>query len=285
MADLNQGASIEAERACLLVKELSRISMSLAADLVKGADYTFQGHDYLDRNFVCERVMQWRREWDATDAERTALLEAARRSVPPAAGELPPLRELIQCARDAVDDMREWMQTYGESSGTLKTIEKLEAAIAADSAQRKQAALQEIIDIGQEIEGGAAPNVKTWQERANELAVSGRPRGYPDTDEMDALKEAEIADLRAQLAWQLTDNGLLAIVIEQQKALQAQASDHIERLEASQLARQSPVRRIEPLKYGCGPHFEYIKGHNDALRAVYAGQEGEQPTNNKGESA
>jgi hypothetical protein len=42
--------------------------------------------------------------------------------------------------------------------------------------------------------------VKTWQERANELAVSGRPRGYPDTDELEALRDAEIADLRAQLA-------------------------------------------------------------------------------------
>jgi hypothetical protein len=48
----------------------------------------------------------------------------------------------------------------------------------------------------------AAQGVKTWQERAQELGFSGRPQGYPDTEELEALKQAEIADLRAQLARQ-----------------------------------------------------------------------------------
>jgi len=56
-----------------LINDLSRISMSLAADLVKGADYTFKGHDYLDRNAVVDRVMQWRSEWDALAPARAAL--------------------------------------------------------------------------------------------------------------------------------------------------------------------------------------------------------------------
>lgn len=66
------------ERALRLIKELSRISMSLAADLVSGADYTFQGHDYLDRNAVVDRVMQWRAEWDATGPLHAELLAEAR---------------------------------------------------------------------------------------------------------------------------------------------------------------------------------------------------------------
>lgn len=83
----------EAERAARLIKELSRISMSLAADLVQAASYTFQGHDYLDRDAVTERVMQWRTEWDATTDERAALLEAARRAPAPVADDLPALRQ------------------------------------------------------------------------------------------------------------------------------------------------------------------------------------------------
>jgi hypothetical protein len=66
------------ERALRLIKELSRISMHLAADLVKGADYTFNGHDYLDRNAVVDRIMQWRAEWDATEPVRAELFEQAR---------------------------------------------------------------------------------------------------------------------------------------------------------------------------------------------------------------
>jgi len=66
------------ERALRLIHELSRISMSLAADLLKGAVCTFQEHDYLDRNAVVARIMQWRAEWDATAPERTALVEQAR---------------------------------------------------------------------------------------------------------------------------------------------------------------------------------------------------------------
>jgi hypothetical protein len=45
-----------------------------------------------------------------------------------------------------------------------------------------------------------ASEIATWQDRATELGFSGRPQGYPDTDEQEELKAAEIADLRAALA-------------------------------------------------------------------------------------
>jgi hypothetical protein len=61
-----------------LVRELSRISMSLAADLVQGASYTFQGHDYLDRDWAMRRVMDWRAEWDATTEAQTELATRCR---------------------------------------------------------------------------------------------------------------------------------------------------------------------------------------------------------------
>lgn len=67
-----------AVQAAHLVQALGKISMSLAADLVQGADYTFQGHDYLDRNAVADRVVQWRTQWDALAPARAALVEQAR---------------------------------------------------------------------------------------------------------------------------------------------------------------------------------------------------------------
>jgi len=67
-----------AVQAAHLVQTLGKISMSLAADLVKGADYTFQGHDYLDRNAVVDRVVQWRTQWDALAPAREALVAQAR---------------------------------------------------------------------------------------------------------------------------------------------------------------------------------------------------------------
>jgi hypothetical protein len=108
---------------------------------------------------------------------------------------LPPLPKTVANTAES-----EPWRTLPITAAGLKVMLEQFAREAIAHYQRKQAALQEIIDIGQEIEGGAAPNVKTWQERANELAVSGRPRGYPDTDELEALKDAEIADLRARLA-------------------------------------------------------------------------------------
>lgn len=42
--------------------------------------------------------------------------------------------------------------------------------------------------------------IKTWQQRAEDLGFSGRPQGYPDTEEMEQIKAAEIAELRAALA-------------------------------------------------------------------------------------
>jgi hypothetical protein len=64
--------------AAFLVKELGSISMSLAADLVSGAEYTFQGCDYLDRNWVVERVMDWRAAWDKTAEARAELTSRCR---------------------------------------------------------------------------------------------------------------------------------------------------------------------------------------------------------------
>jgi hypothetical protein len=161
MADLNQGASIEAERAAFEA-------------FAKPQPYWWNGRTYSD--------LHTQIAWDTWLAARRIPAAAT------GAGELPPLPEPE-------------LHNFGVYAYTAEQYrEGQRAAIAADRAQRKQAALQEIIDIGQEIEAGAAPNVKTWQERANELAVSGRPRGYPDTDELEALKDAEIADLRAKVA-------------------------------------------------------------------------------------
>lgn len=73
------GSQQDADCAALrLVQELSRISMSLAADLVKGADRTFQGNDYLARMSVVDRVVQWRNEWDATRSARDELATRCR---------------------------------------------------------------------------------------------------------------------------------------------------------------------------------------------------------------
>lgn len=74
-SDSKREASTEpsADQALSLVQELSRISMSLAADLVKGADITVNGQDFLARMFVVDRVVQWRNEWDATAEARAEL--------------------------------------------------------------------------------------------------------------------------------------------------------------------------------------------------------------------
>lgn len=66
-------AASRMDDALRLINDLNRIAMSLAADLVKGADRTFQGRDYVTRDFVVERVMQWRTEWDALAPARAAL--------------------------------------------------------------------------------------------------------------------------------------------------------------------------------------------------------------------
>jgi hypothetical protein len=218
MADPNQGASIEAEREAFeayFAAALRKAYPFMPADCVKPKLSKHDNGDYID--LITEH------DWK--------VWQAARRAPPTAAAgeDLPPLPEpdvhdvdgsmlagnTAFSVRAARQIQREAIAHYQQSrdleEGLLRlTIEQLKARLASAEArideqdaahyQRKQAALQEIIDIRQEIEAGAAPNVKTWQERANELAVSGRPRGYPDTDELEALKDAEIAELRAQLA-------------------------------------------------------------------------------------
>jgi hypothetical protein len=164
MADQNQGASIEAER-----EVIERAIWFLESGL----------HTIIARDTMANELRK--------------LLARRTPAAAPGAGELPPLPK---------PDVRSHLDVgsgFGASAYSLALVEQIRREAIAHY-QRKQAALQEIIDIRQEIEAGAAPNVKTWQERANELAVSGRPRGYPDTDELEALKDAEIADLRAQLA-------------------------------------------------------------------------------------
>jgi hypothetical protein len=196
MADLNQGASIDAERLIDAVRKLVK---------AKGRYHTEQNYKALA---------------DALDA-----YDATCRTPPTAAAGaegLPPLPKPSEIETDAGGYN---VTAYGYTAEQYQQGQR--EAIAADRAQRKQAALQEIIDIGQEIEVAPVddPAIGT------PAGMSNYAKGYA----AGRKKERAIADdLRAQLA-----------------------------------AKGQGVQ-IEPLKYGCGPHFEYIKGHNDALRAVYA---------------
>jgi hypothetical protein len=224
MADQNQGASIEAERAACL-------------EIVKELGWSVNG------TWVVTKSGDQLHTLDAL-----AFARAARRTPPTAAAgevELPPLPKACQYVieagwgytaeqyqqgqREAIAHYQrkqasqvggapaakagsyastaaDWAEDFAQENGNYEN-RCADCGIGFMGHKRRTickvcagATLQEIIDIGQEIEAGAAPSVKTWQERANELAVSGRPRGYPDTDELEALKDAEIADLRAQLA-------------------------------------------------------------------------------------
>ena len=77
-ANANKAAEEGELPALKLIQKLNGIAMNLAADLVQGSGYQFQGHDYLDRDYVCERVVQWRAEWDAISPEVNALSEKLR---------------------------------------------------------------------------------------------------------------------------------------------------------------------------------------------------------------
>jgi hypothetical protein len=213
MADQNQGASIEAERLIDAVRKLVKAkgrfhteqnykALAEALDSYDDARRTptaAPGAGEMLSSFL--NMLEPKQDGYVMSSPCGRTASSRSRA---GAGDLPPPGELRSAARLLRQNLK-------GTPGTATWLDCAQAIacdaaadyfdrIAADRAQRKQAALQEIIDIGQEIEAGAAPNVKTWQERANELAVSGRPRGYPDTDELEALKDAEIAELRAQLA-------------------------------------------------------------------------------------
>ncbi len=150
MADQNQGASIEAERA------------------------EFEAWTRKDIGMPDHVPFNWESDW--VKAALEGWMERARRSVPPAAGELPPLPEPTMVTGSG--------NLYGE----VKVIQYRDQCIAADRAQRKQAG-----QVG----------VKPWQERLNAegLFVEGE-RLYGGWTAVTMARDAEIADLRAQLARQ-----------------------------------------------------------------------------------
>jgi hypothetical protein len=195
MTDLNQGASIEAE--------LLPCPFCGCAGL-KASSCSPRRHTIECEDCPC------RAEFFSSTREQA--ITAWNRRTPAAAvgaGGLPPLPKCVAygiIGLTGIDPNDGHRKLSGVSVGKpgawcknslaeLFTAEQYRegqrAAIAADRAQRKQAALQEIIDIGQEIEAGAALSVKTWQERAPEAGSYG--------EIMDAMG-AEIADLRAKLA-------------------------------------------------------------------------------------
>jgi hypothetical protein len=237
MADLNQGASIEAAPCPFCGGKASRDAYDRGIDIgCKACGYTRHFPGLLQSVPNDKPIAQYRNglggiteippseatEFYHADANERAI-EAWNRRTPAAAagaGELPPLPKAAR--QSAAPDFvvtRDYytaaqMFDYARAAiaadraqrdldeGLLRlTIEQLKARLASadahieelDRAQRKQAALQEITDIGQEIEAGAC--VKTWQERMPEhvrfLGTAASEAPY---------KDAEIADLRAQLA-------------------------------------------------------------------------------------
>jgi hypothetical protein len=147
MTDLNQGASIEAERLIDAVRKLVK---------AKGRFHTEQNYKALV---------------DSLDA-----YDAAVKAPPIAAAgeELPPLPEpeipayvsepamytaeqVEQIRRDIIDFYERGAERIArKQEEILLQAQDLRRTVADLLAQRKQAALQEIIDIGQEIEAGAA---------------------------------------------------------------------------------------------------------------------------------
>jgi hypothetical protein len=128
--NLNQGASIEAERA-----------------------YQSWQNEQPNRCWVAP----WHMLSDAQRAEWVAEVQARRTPAAAAgAGELPPLPE-AKTVMQLADEFGSGSVAY-----TPKQYrEGQRAAIAADRAQRKRAALQEISDIGQEIERDVNPAMLT----------------------------------------------------------------------------------------------------------------------------
>lgn len=116
------------------VRDLDRISIQFGADLTQMYTDTIKGVDYLQREFVMERLMQWRREWDENSNARPDLRQLAPTpadAVPAQAvqGEALSERDMIvaRAIRDAIfctgnsctndDDLRRALAAHHQQEG------------------------------------------------------------------------------------------------------------------------------------------------------------------------
>lgn len=124
-----------------LIKKLNDIAMSLAADLVKESTCQFQGRYYLDRDYVCDRLVQWRSEWSAISIDVHSLSEKLRAT---SGATSPTVKALDELKRyDLVGDYEGGQMMNESDSGDWVYFADAMNFIAADRAARAGASEDE----------------------------------------------------------------------------------------------------------------------------------------------